>query len=511
MKFNTTDNVESPKILENGNQNIPVGHREPSKHFLKRLLQNPCDEGSKSLSYVTLILIALVVWALLYTLLHQEVEPPGGQLFILIALTGLSYFCGWLISFLYLPPLLGMLLCGIAMRNLGFFHVTGIYADIVVTIREVALTAILILAGLGLDASALKRLSMVVTRLALIPCFAEALGAALAAYFVMEMPWIWGLLLGFELSAVSPAIVIPALQSIKEKGYGESKGISTLIIAASSVDDIVCISIFGVLLGLIFSEGDLLSNIIHGPTEVAIGIVVGLCWGFITACIPHRNENYVTLKRSLMVGAGGLVFVLGGQMIGYSGAGPLAAIISSFLASLSWKWQGWSNTHNPVEDVFSNVWTIVEPLLLGLIGTEINFADIGLDSLWQALAVLGICSIGRIIACSVVVLGANLNFKEIIFVNLAWLPKATVQAALGPVALDLANRSRQQDSIQWAQDVLTIVVLSILITAPIGAIGITIGGPRLLPKNQPVSKAVENGNSRVVEVGNVNETFSREL
>ncbi|XP_065224147.1 sodium/hydrogen exchanger 9B2-like isoform X2 [Planococcus citri] len=400
-----------------------------------------------------------------------------------------------------------MLLCGIAMRNFGFFQVTGVYIEIVATIRQVTLTAILILAGLGLDASALKRLSMVVARLALIPCFTEAFGAAIAAHYVMGMPWIWGLLLGFELGAVSPAIVIPALQTIKEKGYGESKGISTLLIAASSLDDIVCISIFGVLLGLIFSQGELVSNIIQGPIEVAIGIVVGLGWGFISACIPHRNDNHVTFKRSLMVGGGGLVCVLGGQLIGYAGAGPLAAIISTFLASLCWKWQGWSNTYNPVQDVFSNIWIVLEPLLLGLIGTEINFADISLNSLWQALAVLGLCSIGRIIASTIVVLGANLSFKEMIFMILAWLPKATVQAALGPVALDLANKTGRDDDIQWAQNILTIVVLSILITATIGAIGITVGGPRLLTKDPPAIKSIKNENSQVA----LDETFSCEL
>ncbi|XP_065223892.1 putative SLC9B1-like protein SLC9B1P1 [Planococcus citri] len=483
--------------VEFANQATSGQRHESSKHFLKRSLQNYREKDSKTFSYITLTLIALILYALLYTLLRQEMEPPGGQLFLLIALAGLSYFCGWSISFLHLPPLLGMILCGVALRNLQFFRMTGIYVDIVATIRQIALTAILILAGVSLDASALKKLGLVVARLTLIPCLVEASTAAVAAHYIMGMPWIWALLLGFELGAVSPAIVVPALQTIKEKGYGENKGISTLLIAASSGDDVVCISVFGVILGLVFSEGNLLSNIIRGPIQVAVGVIIGVVWGFILSVFPHRNENYVVFKRSLMVGAGSLVCVLGSQMIGYPSAGPIAAIISSFLASSSWKWQGWSNIHSPVEDVFCNIWAILEPLLFGLIGTEFDFANISLNLLWQALAVLGLCLTCRTIACGVVVYGAKLTFKEIVFALLAWLPKATVQATLGPVALDLATKRGQEDYIQWAEDILTIVVLSILITAPIGAIGITVGGPRLLTKDPPAIKAVENGNSQV--------------
>lgn len=477
-------NVGSHLSPEKASPDAIIDGNARSKNFVKRLLQAPCGDSPRVLNYITLIISALLIWALLYTLLHHEVKP-GGRLFALIVLTISSYFCGWLVSLVRLPPLLGMLLCGIALRNIGFFNMTGVYTEIVVTIREIALSTILLKAGLGLDASALKKLSFVVARLAFTPCFTEAAGAAVAAHVLMGMPWMLGLLLGFVLSAVSPAVVVPTLLSLKERGYGESKGISTLVIAASSIDDIIAISGFGVILGLVFSKGDIVSNIIQGPVEVAIGIAVGFGWGFIAACFPHRNEEHLVFKRSFMVGGGGLVSVLGSNMIGYSGSGPLATIILSFLASLCWKWQGWSNTYNPVAEVYSTVWIFLQPLLFGLIGTEIKFTDIDMQLIWQGLAILGFGLIVRIITCCVVLIGANLNWKEILFVNLAWLPKATVQAALGPVALDLAKSNKRPDVEPWAKNVLTIAVISILITAPIGAVGISLGGPRLL-SNEPV-------------------------
>ncbi|XP_065223901.1 sodium/hydrogen exchanger 9B2-like isoform X3 [Planococcus citri] len=500
MKFNTTDDgekgasIELSKKTRNDQADVDDGVSVDSaqtKSYLSRLLANPCGDNPKGIDNVTLILGALLTWAFLYTILREEVEPPGGQLFKLILLMVLSQFCGWLISFLHLPPLLGMLLCGIALRNVGFFHLTGVYTDIVVSIRSISLGVILLKAGLGLDASALKRLSFVVARLALLPCLVETAGIAAAAYLLMNMSWTSGVLLGFALASVSPAVVVPSLLVLKEKGYGENKGISTLVIAASTIDNITSISGFGVVLKMLFSPGDLLSNILQGPLEVLIGLVVGLGWGFISACIPHRNENHLVVKRSIMVGGGGLVCVLGGQMFGYSGSGTLAAIISSFLASLCWKWQGWSNNYNPVGDIFGKMWLILQPLFFGLIGTEVKLNAIDVNLVLQGTAIIGFGLLVRSITCGMMLFGAKLNLKEVFFVILAWLPKATVQAALGPLALDMAKKTHQDDAIPWAQNILTIAILSIVITAPIGAVGISVGGPKLL-SNQPPNKKYPN-------------------
>nr|CAD7194576.1 unnamed protein product [Timema douglasi] len=123
------------------------------------------------------------------------------------------------------------------------------------------MVVILIKAGLGLDAGALRRLSLIVVRLAFIPCLAEAATVCLVSHFLLGYSWLWGLLLGFILGAVSPAVVVPSLLSLKEKGYGEDKGISTLVVAASSIDDIAAISGFGIVLSVIFSQGKIVNDI----------------------------------------------------------------------------------------------------------------------------------------------------------------------------------------------------------------------------------------------------------
>ncbi|CAH0381819.1 unnamed protein product [Bemisia tabaci] len=432
------------------------------------------------------IICGLLGWGILYTLFHNEVAP-GGQLFSLIFLYLLASYAGYLISFLRLPALLGMLLMGILLRNIGFFDVSGVYKEIIISSREIALTVILIKAGLGLDPVALMKLKFVVLRLALVPCIGEAAAVAAAAHFLLGFPWLWGILLGCTQSAVSPAVVVPTLLNLDSKGYGTNKGISTLIIAASSIDDIFSISAFGVCLGALFTQGDITMSILKGPTEVGLGLFVGILWGAMAYVVPHPDDKYVVLKRFIFVGGGGLFMVLGSQMIGFPGAGPLSCISSAFVANLSWKHRGWDDETTPVSTIISKLWKIVEPLLFALIGTEINFQVINLSLVGTGLLVLFSGLVIRVVCCSIAIYGANLNSKETLFVNMAWLPKATVQAALAPVAMDMVRQAQYENDSPlyvYSSQILTIAVISILVTAPIGSVGINIGGPKLLTKTE---------------------------
>lgn len=489
MLMNIPADESSNKRSRNGihgRQDTMINQSPKSKNFFRKLLSSPCGESPTVISYVTIAFGGLLLWTLLFAILGEEVEP-GGQLFILIVLMLLSCLSGWLISLLHLPPLLGMLLCGIVLRNTGFFDVGGVYLEIISVIRKVALATILLKAGLGLNASALKKLSFVVARLAVLPCISETIGAAFGAHFFLNMPWLWAFLLGSILSAVSPAVVVPTLQNLQAQGFGETKSIATLVIAASSVDDIISISMFGVILGMIFSQGNFVQNILHGPVEAGFGLVIGISGGIIAACFPHRNENYLVAKRTFIVGGGGVAAILLSSRCGYSGSGPLATIILSFIAQLCWKWQGWV-TYNPVADVFHNIWSIMQPLLFGLIGTEIKLNLIKMELIGLGFVVLLFSLFIRFLSCSVALIGSKLNLKEVIFVNFAWLPKATVQATLGPIALDMAIRYKLPDVESYARDVLTIAALSILFTAPVGAIGIAVGGPLLLSRDITVGK-----------------------
>ncbi|XP_060853698.1 sodium/hydrogen exchanger 9B2-like isoform X1 [Rhopalosiphum padi] len=479
---------------------------------------------------IAVLLSVVVAWCLLWVNVTPALMAvPGGSVASIFLLYVAGLAAGHAVDVVGgLPPLLGMMVAGIALQNFGLYTVTANWCIHLVTImREAALSVILIKGGLEMNAAQLRRLSGAVTRLALLPCVAEAAAAAVAAHYILpDFSWEWGLMLGFVLSAVSPAVLVPNLLRLKHMGYGEKNGVNTLVIAASSLDDIVSISAFGVLSGIIFSTGNLTSKIVQGPEDVCIGTALGLVWGFLLIFVPpapwanvsftarkdqqddgktfvdeEQANQSVTAKRAFLLGSGGFLAVTGSQWYGYPGAGPLACIISSFVAGTGWKWReekqncdrpttvsihededdGAHNKTNPVEAVFECIWFGLQPVLFASIGTEVKFELLkGGDIVIAGLLVLICGLIVRLIVTSCAVWGAGLNIKEVIFINIAWLPKATVQAALAPVALDMARMMGTDEDKESASRLLTISVISILVTAPLGAFGIQWFGPRLL-------------------------------
>ncbi|XP_069677276.1 sodium/hydrogen exchanger 9B2-like isoform X2 [Periplaneta americana] len=432
---------------------------------------------------LALSLLGLMLWGNAFSM-AGGVAGPEGQLFRIGFLCVLAYLAGWIVHFTTLPPLLGMLLVGIALRNIGFIALTGPYVRVSSILRKMALVVILIRAGVGLDPAALKRLGGMVLRLTVIPALMEAVVVAVMSHYLLDMPWMWGFLLGAVLAAVSPAVVVPCLFQLQDKGYGRKKGIPTLLIAAATLNDIISISAFGVLLSIIFSTGDLTMQILNGPIGVILGFVCGGMCGMVLHFVPQRYDLHVVALRTVLLAAGGLLILIGSEAVGFDGAGPLGCIVAAFVASHGWRAQGWNQEKNPVEINFVILWKMFQPVLFALIGTEIDLfvldptvVGLGMASVLGSLAI-------RILVSVVVVSGENLNWKEKIFISFAWFPKATVQAAIGPVALDTARRFSSLEGEHYGHNVLMIAVLSILLTAPIGAILITMLGPRLLHRDE---------------------------
>jgi len=395
------------------------------------------------------------------------------------------------------------------------------------TLRSICLTVILLMAGLELDPVALMKLSGMVVRATFIPCFVEALVVAVLSNLIIGLPWTVGFMLGFVLAAVSPAVIIPCLMSLSQRGFGVAKGIPTLVIAACSADDVVAISGFGIFMGLTFSTGaPLWQLILHGPIEVFIGVGFGLLWGILAQWIPNKDHHHVVFFRWLILLGGGLIAIFGAQLIHYDGAGGLATIILAFVAGMEWRKEGWGD-HNPVMKTFKRMWIILEPVIFALIGTEIQVDKINFSTLGFSILVLLGALILRMIGTFFAVSCGTLNVKEKIFMAFAWLPKATVQAALGPIFLDAVLKKSDSDWMEmtpdicndegwvegtdmaqcllkvpgdylaikenwmgWGNDILTLAVLSILITAPLGAVCILALGPKLLDRE--ISKVKED-------------------
>ena len=184
-----------------------------------------------------------------------------------------------------MPPLLGMLIAGFTLSNVPGDLLAALPDNWVVVLRLLALTVILLRAGLGIDLVALQRLRTAFFSLAFLPNLTEAVTVAAVSSFLFDLPLLWGLLLGFVISAVSPAVVVPSLLDLQQKGYGVAKGIPTMVLAAASFDDVISITGFGVCLSLLFggqAGGDLTENILRAPIEIGIGLgvgsFVGLTW-----------------------------------------------------------------------------------------------------------------------------------------------------------------------------------------------------------------------------------------
>jgi len=488
---------------------------------------------------LTYLVVIVTIWLTSYSVFGQIALPgeeeiaitvKGGTVFALLVLVVVAWIGGWLVQQLHLPPLLGMLVVGILLKNVPHISVArGLDPAWSAALRSTALAVILLRAGLGLDPAALKQLSAMVFRLAFMPCLAETCVVAITSHFLIGLPWIWGFMLGFVLAAVSPAVVVPCLLGLQEKGWGVAKGIPTLVIAAASVDDVLAISAFTIILGITFNpSADLASVILQGPLEAFVGVVFGLCWGVVAVFLPPSPNPSIILRLLVLVG-GSLLALFGSDVVGLPGSGALAVLVMAFVSGVGWRKQGWGDS-NPVTQALAAAWVVLQPLLFGLIGTEIQVTALDGGTVGWGVVVLCCGLVIRMIVSYGAVMMGDLNLKERIFVALAWLPKATVQAAIGPLALDKAKKALASqfpgqdcnpvmvdikeplpgttlvrdivngtmvqgysgdggnllvslcDMVTYGDMVLTIAVLVILITAPIGAVAIMTGGPKLLEK-----------------------------
>ncbi|XP_026461632.1 sodium/hydrogen exchanger 9B2 [Ctenocephalides felis] len=442
-----------------------------------------CPSYRQFARLTSLFLLGLLIWGVVYAILG-DTAAPGGALFGLAALTVAAHFGGWLISLTTLPALIGMLVVGIIFQNVGLVDLGHEMHHLVVELRKFALVIILTRAGLEMDPGAFKKLYGVILKLGLIPWTVEAVIMAVMSHYLLDLPWMWGLLLGSIVAAVSPAVVVPCLFRLRGKGYGVAKGIPTLIIAVAGIDDAASVAVFGIISSIMFSSDSLAFQIAQGPVSIIGGIGFGVFWGWLAKYVPEKGDPFVVPLRTLMLFGGGLIAVFGSESIGFEGAGPLAVVAAAFVSCYFWSQQGWEVEDNPVSTAFEIFWMIFEPILFGITGAgiKINELDGSIVSLGVGCLITGI--LVRIVCTVIVAIRCRLNLKEKFFVALSWMSKATVQAALGPVAMATLQDNGSEEDKRRAEIVLMVCVMSIIVTAPLGAILISLSGPRLLTKTR---------------------------
>ncbi|XP_034826741.1 sodium/hydrogen exchanger 9B2-like isoform X2 [Maniola hyperantus] len=456
----------------------------------------------QSAQQLCIIIFFLLTWGILYAELGEPLSL-NGELLSMTILVIAAYLIGWIwLKITTLPALIGMLLTGILFQNLHLVHMTDTYRKLNQDLRKIALVIILTRAGLGLNAEVLKKHYVAVLQLGLLPWLVECIAISVTSHYLLHLPWIWGFLLGSMIASVSPAVVVPCLFRLRDEGYGVSKGIPTLLLAAAAIDDSVSVAVFAIILNAMFSTGSVTFNIIKGPLSIVAGVVLGSLWGAFASFIPERGDTYAVPLRFLILFLGGLFSLFISNLIGWSGAGPLAIVSSGFIAAFYWEKEGWPINKNPVSNIFRILWIFFEPILFAFTGAQITLSTLDPQVISMGAICLVSCLLLRVIVTFLVSFGCGLNTKEKLFIGLTWLAKATVQAALGPAALDLVNNGQtaggsKEEEEAYAKAILAVSVLSVVISAPLGAILIAITGPRLLTRDS--TKGVADDTQNVTE------------
>ncbi|XP_072112658.1 sodium/hydrogen exchanger 9B2-like isoform X1 [Mobula birostris] len=482
---NTTEPSDVP-LDESTFLNKNRQNEEPiQKHRHKLWKICTCPPQGIIASILTKVIMVILLWAVVWSITGPECLP-GGNLFGNLILFICAVLGGKLVGMIKfpnlppLPPLLGMLLAGFVLRNIPVVS-EAIYIDYKwsSSLRSIALAIILTRAGLGLDAKALRKLKAVCLRLAFGPCLVEACVCAVLGHYLLKLPWSWSFILGFVIGAVSPAVVVPCMLLLQKDGYGVEKGIPTLVMAAGSFDDIVAITGFNTCLGIAFSSGSMTSNILRGFLEVLIGVAAGAAIGLFLRYFPSKDQEDLVMKRSYLLLGLAVFAIFATGLFGFPGSGGLCTIVMAFLAGV-----GWVDGKGGAEAVTAHAWAIFQPFLFGLIGAEISVTSLNPYTVGLGITTLIIALVVRILVTFLMVNCSGFNVKEKFFIALAWIPKATVQAAIGSVALDMARIRNEKTAVEYGMIVLTVAFLGILNTAPIGAVIIGLLGPRLLQKEK---------------------------
>lgn len=386
------------------------------------------------------------------------------MIFSILLVLLLGILANKLFTKLRLPGLLGMILVGVIIGPYVGNLLSEEFLSISTDIRNMALILILLRAGLGINKEVLKKVGVTALKMSFIPCLLEGSVITLVGHFLFHMPLYEAGILGFILAAVSPAVIVPAMISMKEQGLGEKRGIATIILAGSSIDDIFAITIFTVFLGLSTSGGVSIGKELIGiPVEIIGGILLGLIIGIIIVKFFKKFKFSILEETFLLVSMGFLIYLIG-NLINVSGL--LGVMTLGFMVL-----EKSEEKAKRIESSLSKLWFIAQIFLFVLIGAAVN-VKVAFGAGAFGIVIIAIGLIGRSIGVIIALIGSNLNKKEKLFTVIAYTPKATVQAALGAVPL--------ASGVASGELILAVAVMAIIITAPLGAIAIKVLAPKLL-------------------------------
>lgn len=385
----------------------------------------------------------------------------------------LGFTIGWLLEKIRIPGLVGMILIGLFFGPHFLNVLSPDLLNISSELRQIALVIILTRSGLNLNIDNLKKVGRSAILMCFLPACLEIVGITIAAHFLLSLSVFESMLLGSVLAAVSPAVVSPRMIKLIDKGYGTEHHVPEMILAGSSVDDIFVIVLFYAFLGLVQTGEFNALSVALVPVSIILGIILGIAVGFAVSelfkrtTLPVWSEILITLSLSfIMIG---LEQVLK-QWISISALLGIMVMGMIILFRAKEKAKEISNGYN-------NLWKVFEIILFTLVGASVDLSYLKDDG-WLALLVLIIGLLARSIGVIICILGTKLTWKERLFSIISYIPKATVQASIGGIAASLM--------LPCGGIILTVSVLAIMVTAPLGALLIDTLHPALLKRDQVV-------------------------
>lgn len=389
------------------------------------------------------------------------------MLFSIALMLLVGMLAGWGCKKLHLPGLLGMIFTGIVLGPFALNLIDGTILSISSELRRIALIIILTRAGLSLDINDLKKVGRPAILMCFVPACFEMTGMIILAPLLLHISYIEAAVMGAVIAAVSPAVIVPKMLKLMDEGYGVNKSVPQMILAGASVDDVFVIVMFSVFTGLAQGNGVSAVSFIRIPVSIILGILIGMAAGTILAIYFKKVHIRDTVKVIIFLC---ISFLLVTAEDRFSDIIPFASLIAVMCIGIALQ-RNRKEAAVRLSVKFNKLWVCAEVILFVLVGATVNISYAISAGISAVILIFGVL-LFRMAGVFVCMIKTKLNMRERLFCVIAYMPKATVQAAIGGVPLSMG--------LACGNIVLTVAVLAIIITAPLGAFFIDLTYKRFL-------------------------------